>query len=121
MIAKLEKESREMVANGDSTLAKPAQKAPPEPPKRGKIDDDDEEENYKRKTGFRDTTNMTGSNLAGDNDEDSEGIENVREEMLSFSQDLVKDLEKRMTKHVSQEIDRVLNILSKYREVVEKR
>jgi len=64
---------------------------------------------------------MTGSQMVGDGDEDSEGIENVREEMFTYSQDLVKDLERKMTKHVSQEVDRVLGVLGKYRDVVEKR
>lgn len=67
------------------------------------------------------TTMMTGSQMVGDGDEDSEGIENVREEMFTYSQDLVRDLDRKLTKLISAEVDRVLGVLGKYREVVEKR
>ena len=33
-------------------------------------------------------------------DEDSEGLEVVREEMFSYSLDLVKELEKKVMKHI---------------------
>lgn len=127
MIAKLERDSNEMVAAGDSSLAKRQAEAvvtsahQQRPPGKATLQVKGRPMADEDVVPRGNTTMMTGSQMVGDGDEDSEGIENVREEMFTYSQDLVKDLERKMTKHVSQEVDRVLGVLGKYREVVEKR
>ena len=60
---------------------------------------------------------MTGADM----DEDSEGLEVVKEEMFSYSLDLVKELEKKVMKHIASEVEKVLVLLQKNRDALEKR
>lgn len=95
MIAKLERDSNEMVAAGDSSLAKQqrqAEAALPTSP-HSQRPANKVTLGVKARPAFAEdevaprgnTTMMTGSQMVGDGDEDSEGIENVREEMFAYS------------------------------------
>lgn len=129
LLTKLERESKEMLGpeaasalrkkrleNGSGLQGRVSQGR-----EQSKDDDDEEEVEHRKAVSPNKKTLNSAADGGGDFDEDSEGMEVLKEQMFAYSQELVSDLEARLLKHVGQETERVLDIHTRFRDSVEKR
>ena len=87
---------------------------------------DDDLDEYSRSQapgGNRGNTTLSGSRheAAVDLEEDSDGVEVLKEQMVAYSQELVRELERRLTGRIAEVAERQMVTHERYKEVTDKR